>query len=71
MIIFNMILFLLVAVGQLLIYWSFRKHSIASSANKNEQKADKDRALAKRLATIALTDFLCWFPIGLLGKRIS
>jgi hypothetical protein len=26
-----------------------------------------DQTVARRLITVALTDFLCWFPIGLCG----
>nr|KAG5698641.1 hypothetical protein BaRGS_003155 [Batillaria attramentaria] len=54
------------AVGQLLIYMSVQKNSIMS-----DQKSAKDTAIARRLTTIVLSDFLCWFPIGLLGLLAS
>nr|KAG5698640.1 hypothetical protein BaRGS_003154 [Batillaria attramentaria] len=53
-------------VGQLLIYMSVQKNSIMS-----DQKSAKDTAIARRLTTIVLSDFLCWFPIGLLGLLAS
>ena len=30
-------------------------------------KTARDATIARRLITIAVTDFLCWFPVGLLG----
>ena len=63
MIILNFLLFLLIAVGQAIIYWSVRSNSISSSKNTGS----RDATIARRLTTIVLSDFLCWFPIGLLG----
>nr|KAG5687537.1 hypothetical protein BaRGS_013639 [Batillaria attramentaria] len=31
----------------------------------------RDVAIARRLLTIVLSDFLCWFPVGLLGLLAS
>ena len=33
----------------------------------DSNKRSKDLIIARRLITIAVSDFLCWFPIGLLG----
>nr|KAG5698615.1 hypothetical protein BaRGS_027126 [Batillaria attramentaria] len=63
-IILNFVLFLMIAVGQVFIYWSIRTNSI--TASDTTQKS-KDLTIARRLITIAISDFLCWFPIGLLG----
>ena len=63
MIILNFALFLLIAVGQAFIYWSVRSNSISSST----KTGSRDATIARRLTTIVLSDFLCWFPIGLLG----
>nr|KAG5698616.1 hypothetical protein BaRGS_027127 [Batillaria attramentaria] len=63
-IILNFVLFLMIAVGQVFIYWSVRTNSI--TASDTTQKS-KDLTIARRLITIAISDFLCWFPIGLLG----
>ena len=66
MIVLNFVLFLLIAVGQTFIYWSVRSNSISSS----KKTGSRDATIARRLTTIVLSDFLCWFPIGLLGELI-
>ncbi|KAL8582328.1 hypothetical protein ACOMHN_037085 [Nucella lapillus] len=63
-IILNFVLFLFIAVGQFLIYWSIRRNTIGCSDNKRKSR---DMAIARRLLAVVLTDFMCWFPIGLLG----
>ena len=65
MIIFNSILFLFVAVGQLAIYAAVRSQSLKDE--NNSDRRTKDLAVARRLFTVVASDFLCWFPIGLLG----
>ena len=67
MIILNFILFLLIAVGQATIYWSVRSNSISSL----KKSGSRDATIARRLTTIVLSDFLCWFPISLLGVLAS
>ncbi|KAL8559360.1 hypothetical protein ACOMHN_045080 [Nucella lapillus] len=63
MIIFNLVLFILIASGQFMIYWTIRAtSSVRSTSNKN-----KDLTIARRLVSVVVSDFLCWFPIGLLG----
>ena len=69
MIIFNFVLFLLIAVGQVLIYLSVRSQSMAEQDDSDRRS--KDLALAQRLFTVVVSDFLCWFPIGLLGLLAS
>nr|KAG5708960.1 hypothetical protein BaRGS_009369 [Batillaria attramentaria] len=66
MVIFNFVLFLLIALGQVFIYWSVRMNSLLSA-----NQTSKDVVIARRLSTIVLSDFLCWFPIGLLGLLAS
>ena len=68
MIVLNFLLFLLIAVGQVSIYWSVRANRVSSS--QTTQKS-QDLTIARRLINIALTDFLCWFPIGVLGLLAS
>ena len=63
LIVLNLVLFLLIAVGQAFIYSAVRANSMAQV----KKKASRDAAIARRLTTIVLSDFLCWFPIGLLG----
>ena len=69
MIIFNFFLFLLIAVGQLVIYLSVRSQSMAEQ--DDSERRSKDLALAQRLFTVVVSDFLCWFPIGFLGLLAS
>nr|KAG5686467.1 hypothetical protein BaRGS_010795 [Batillaria attramentaria]KAG5692107.1 hypothetical protein BaRGS_029567 [Batillaria attramentaria] len=62
-VILNFLLFVLIGVGQLLIYHAVRKTSMASRTTRRKQ----DVAIARRLSLIVSTDFCCWFPIGLMG----
>ena len=66
-IVFNLLTFLLITWGQWLIYAevSSDKRPIAKSA----QSRKKELRVARNLLFVVLTDFLCWFPIGLLGKN--
>ncbi|CAG5128178.1 unnamed protein product [Candidula unifasciata] len=63
-ILFNMAVFLLVAMGQVLIYLSvhLQKHPQISEA-----RVKQDTAIAKRLVLVVITDCLCWFPITVMG----
>ena len=64
MIVLNFILFLVIVIGQVVIFTSIR----ANTMNRNNSShASRDMAIARRLAIIVVSDFLCWFPIGLLG----
>ena len=69
MIIFNFVLFVLIAVGQLFIYLSVRSQSMTEQDDSDRRS--KDLALAQRLFSVVVSDFLCWFPIGLLGLLAS
>ncbi|KAL8625319.1 hypothetical protein ACOMHN_044462 [Nucella lapillus] len=62
-IVFNFVLFLLISAGQTLIYWSIQK----STMKTNTTKVSRDISIARRLITVAVTDFMCWFPIGTCG----
>nr|KAG5702078.1 hypothetical protein BaRGS_032327 [Batillaria attramentaria] len=68
MIVLNFVLFLLIAAGQVLIYWSVQKNSVSTSSTN---KISKDLTIARRLIAVVMSDFLCWFPIGLLGLMSS
>ena len=63
-IVLNFVLFLLIAAGQASIYASIRANSISTDSSSRKSQ---DLSIARRLITIAISDFLCWFPIGLLG----
>jgi hypothetical protein len=45
-----------------------QRNSLRGNASSDSGKAAKDNKLARRLLSIALTNFLCWFPVGLLGE---
>ncbi|KAL8623877.1 hypothetical protein ACOMHN_050592 [Nucella lapillus] len=64
MIVLNFVLFMLIAIGQFFIYWSVRtRHK--SKLRKHIKSSDV--AIARRLIAIVLSDFMCWFPTGILG----
>jgi hypothetical protein len=63
LIILNFILFIFIAAGEGFIYWSVRQTDIVMDTTRKSH----DQTVARRLITVALTDFLCWFPIGLCG----
>ena len=65
MIVVNFVMFMLIALGQVSIYASIQANSLTST-NSDTSKA-KEGTIARRLITIAVSDFLCWFPVGLLG----
>ena len=67
MIVFNFVLFVLIALGQFVIYWAVQKNSMSSSRHTGA----KDMVIAFRLTTVVMSDFLCWFPVGLLGLLSS
>jgi hypothetical protein len=68
MIVLNFVLFLLIAAGQVVIYWSIRSNSMSSA---DTSRKSNDLTIARRLITIAVSDFLCWFPISVLGLMAS
>ncbi|XP_070193544.1 relaxin receptor 2-like [Littorina saxatilis] len=69
MIVLNFVLFMFMAVGQVFIYTSIQ--SSRMSLGPDSSRKEQDVNIARRLITIAVTDFLCWFPIGLLGLLAS
>ena len=69
LILLNLALLLVIAVGQAVIYWTVRASSLtmAGQAARNSREV----RVARRLITVAVSDFLCWFPIGVLGLLAS
>ncbi|GFN82216.1 relaxin receptor-like protein [Plakobranchus ocellatus] len=63
-ILFNIVVFFLVAVGQALIYVSIRLQEVPKEWRRHIRH---DTAIAKRLTLVVLTDCLCWFPITVMG----
>ena len=64
MICLNFCLFIAIAVGQVAIFWTVRSTAMDKSCSN---KHTSDLRLAYRLASIVVSDFVCWFPIGVLG----
>jgi hypothetical protein len=62
-ILLNLVLFIFVAGGQAFIYWSVQQNAMTTDTTRKSH----DVTVARRLITVAVTDFLCWFPIGPCG----
>ncbi|XP_061178754.1 uncharacterized protein LOC133187411 [Saccostrea echinata] len=62
-IILNLLLFLIIALGQCLIY---REISRSTGSIKSTRKT-QDIVIARGLFLVIFTDFICWFPIGIMG----
>lgn len=64
----NFFLFILIAFGQLAIYKSvFAMRMSQSKLNNASFRRAQDLAVAKNLFLVVITDFMCWFPIGVMG----
>ncbi|VDI79049.1 Hypothetical predicted protein [Mytilus galloprovincialis] len=63
-IVFNFILFLIIAVTQLVIYKEVTNPIQIRSTKKNQ-----DLTIARKLFLVVFSDFLCWFPVGVMGKK--
>ena len=66
-IVLNFVLFIFIAMGQAFIYWSVQKNALKTDSTR----VSRDLNIARRLITVAVTDFLCWFPIGVCGLLAS
>ncbi|XP_076438267.1 uncharacterized protein LOC143277369 [Babylonia areolata] len=60
--------------GQALIYWSVRANTMSNQGSNckenvviKDKTRSKEAAIARRLLVVAMSDFLCWFPIGVCG----
>nr|KAG5712232.1 hypothetical protein BaRGS_014582 [Batillaria attramentaria] len=63
MIVLNFVLFLLIAVGQIVIYWSIQTNSMSTA---DSTRRSRDMAIARRLFAVVMSDFTCWF----MGRRL-
>ena len=68
-IVLNFVIFVLIAIGQWLIYREVKK-SKKSMAGK-QAKRKQDSAISRNLLLVVTTNFLCWFPIGVFGKYLN
>nr|KAG5704710.1 hypothetical protein BaRGS_005166 [Batillaria attramentaria] len=66
-IILNFALFLFIGAGQALIFQAIRSSRQATEKDNRKQEI----AIARRLFLIVMSDFCCWFPIGLMGLLAS
>ena len=64
---FNFVTFLAIAIGQWIIYREINKAK--AKMRKSSTGRANDLRVARNLLLVASTDFLCWFPIGILGKH--
>ncbi|KAH9505538.1 hypothetical protein Btru_057521 [Bulinus truncatus] len=64
-IILNFVMFILIAIGNVVIYRSLSNRKKLSIDNSSRREHEID--VAKQLFIIAVTNFLCWFPISVLG----
>ena len=65
----NSVIFILIATGQVLIYRANLANSRRTSLNAEQSKRryKRDMAVARQLSLVVVTDFLCWFPICIMG----
>ena len=66
---FNLSFVLLIVFGQ----WSIFSEVTSSSKKslgKGKMNRKKELRVARNLLLVAFTDFMCWFPIGMLGKVV-
>ncbi|MEW8546222.1 MAG: 7 transmembrane receptor, partial [Candidatus Thiodiazotropha sp.] len=67
-VVFNIVSCLLLAVGQWIIYSEIKASAKASGTSRRQEKRSKDTRMAWNLLLVVSTDFLCWLPIGFLGR---
>ncbi|XP_069102004.1 LOW QUALITY PROTEIN: G-protein coupled receptor GRL101-like [Argopecten irradians] len=60
----NFVIFLTIALCQVVIFRESRTHR---SLRRTTSKHNSDIRVARGLTAVIATDFLCWFPIGVLG----
>ncbi|KAH9512415.1 hypothetical protein Btru_039496 [Bulinus truncatus] len=66
----NFILFSVIAFGQLTIYRSIESgRSIQACATNVSKRREQDIDIAKQLFFVAMSNFICWLPICVLGIR--
>ncbi|KAK7096406.1 G-protein coupled receptor GRL101-like [Littorina saxatilis] len=69
-VVLNFVLSIFVCCGQLVIYQSVQANAMSAAATSTTRRT-QDLTIARRLVAVAMSDFLCWFPIGLLGLLAS
>ena len=67
-VVLNFVLFMIIATGQVFVFLSIRANSMLTV---DSSRKSQDLRIARGLTSIVVSDFLCWFPIGLLGLLAS
>jgi len=67
-VILNFVAFFMIAIGQLMIYLEIRKSS--QRMKKVTTTRRKDLTIARNLLLVLTTDFMCWFPVGVMGNLV-
>ncbi|OWF42800.1 G-protein coupled receptor GRL101 [Mizuhopecten yessoensis] len=62
-ILLNFMIFIGIAVGQIMIY----KEVSSSDKVLKSQRRVQDAAIARSLFLVMFSDFMCWFPLGVMG----
>ncbi|XP_059176559.1 G-protein coupled receptor GRL101-like [Physella acuta] len=66
--VFNCILFILIAMGQLAIFLAMsREKTQLQSSPDSLAKRRREIMVAKNLSLVVMSNFLCWFPICVIG----
>ncbi|XP_069106692.1 G-protein coupled receptor GRL101-like [Argopecten irradians] len=60
----NSFLFIVIFIGQICIYKSLRKSGRNITSSQSRQR---ERSVSTTLFFVVMTDFCCWFPIGVMG----
>ena len=58
----NFTLFVIIGLGQIVIY-----HAMRQSSKLTSTATSKDVVIARRLFVVVFSDFCCWFPVGVMG----
>ncbi|KAH9513818.1 hypothetical protein Btru_031472 [Bulinus truncatus] len=66
-VILNFVLFMFIAAGQVAIFFTIIQSRKPIQRSANGKADNVEISAAKNLALVAISDFLCWFPIGIMG----
>ena len=69
----NLVIFLIIAAGQIALCLAYRNntttgHFVSEQAKRQHRKSVK---IARQLFLVVITDFLCWFPIFVMGLLVA
>lgn len=64
----NFLIFIAIFVGQLVIFATVVRMGVKINSCHSAQRR-REINLAKTLVAVAITDMLCWIPVGVIGKK--